>query len=402
MQTGNYYIRFDPSGDYLEEYYNNKPTLATADPVSVTLGGVTSNINATLAQGGKIAGQVTEAGTGAPLSGAYVYAYTSTTSSYWNYVAYAYTNASGVYTITGLTTGNYYLWFAPQVSDYFGEYYNDKPTLAAADPVSVTLGSVTGNINAALTLSGKITGQVTAAGTGAPLPNVYVYAYTSTTSYTWNYVAYDSTDSTGVYTITGLTTGNYYLRFDPPGSDYFEEYYNDKPSLATADPVSVTLGSVTSGINTALTLGGKLTGQITTLGSGTPLEDAFVRAYTNTTASNYVAYDYADASGVYTLTGLATGNYYLRFERTDYLTEYYNDKPTLAAADPVSVTQGSVTSGINAALTLGGKITGLVTASGAGTPLENALVYAYTRTTASTYSYTSRGHKLRFCKQLKT
>jgi hypothetical protein len=388
LLTGTYYLEFVPpyGSDYLVEYYNDKRSLATADPIPVTLGGVVSGKDAALETGGKIAGRVTAAGSGTPLASVYVYAYTSTTST--DDVAYDYTDASGVYTITGLMTGTYYLKFEPSYgSDYFGEYYNNKSTLAAADGISVVLGGVETGIDAALDLGGKIAGRVTAAGSSTPLASVYVYAYTSTTS--TDYVAYDSTDASGIYTITRLLTGTYYLKFVPPyGSDYLVEYYNDKRSLATADPIPVTLGSVVSGKDAALETGGKIAGRVTAAGSGTPLASVHVYAYTSTTSTDDVAYDSTDASGIYTITRLLPGTYYLQFYPpygSDYFGEYYNNKSTPAAADGISVVLGGVETGIDAALDLGGKIAGRVTAAGSGTPLASVYVYAYTSTTSTDY-----------------
>jgi hypothetical protein len=381
LVTGTYYLKFDPAfgSDYLAEYYNNKPSLATADGVPVMLGGVTSGIDAALETGGKITGQVTAAAGGAPLNDVSVYAYTSTTAV--NYVAYAYTNASGAYTLTKLTAGNFYLKFDPPFgSDYLEEYYNNKPTLASADAIPVTLGSVASGINAALETGGKITGQVTGAG-GTPIEDVYVEAYTSTTSF--SAVAYEYTTASGRYTLTNLGAGNYYLKFNPPyGSDYLEEYYNDKPSLGSADAIPVALGSVVGGIDANLSQGGKITGRVTGFG-GAPLESVFVLAYTSTTSTSYAAYDWTDASGIYTITNLTAGNYYLEFNPPglDYFVEYYNNKPSLASADAIPVAFGSVVSGIDAALDIGGKITGQVTGIG-GVPLQNIAVHAYTSTTS--------------------
>ena len=49
----------DDSGNYLTQYYSNKSDLDSADPVAVSAGLTTSNINVTLALAGHIAGTVT-------------------------------------------------------------------------------------------------------------------------------------------------------------------------------------------------------------------------------------------------------------------------------------------------------------------------------------------------------
>jgi 5-hydroxyisourate hydrolase-like protein (transthyretin family) len=259
VPAGNYRLRFNPafgaSVAYLSEYYNDKPTLATADAVPVTLGGVTSNINAVLNRGGQITGQVTAADGGAPLPYVSISVYDSNGVQ----AGSGSTNASGVYTTTGLATGSYRLYFS--TGDYIGKYYNDKASLATADPVNVTAPNLVSGINAVLARGGKISGRVTAADTGAPLSGVLVGAYDSNGTE----VQYDYTDSCGNYTITGLPTGNYRVRFhgfticaNVGGSyvlkTYVGEYYNDKPSLATADVLAVTAPGTVSNINAVLAL----------------------------------------------------------------------------------------------------------------------------------------------------
>lgn len=380
LPGGAYYLHFEAT-EYLAEYYNDKPALAAADPVSVALGEVRTGVSAALTKGAQIAGVVTAAGTGTPLASVSVYAYTSTAAS--SYVAYDFSDASGVYTITTLLPGAYYLRF--EKTEYLAEYYNDKTTLPAADPVIVAQSEVRTGVNAALTKGAQIAGVVTAAGSGTFLADAWVYAYTSTTAAPYSYVASDYTDVNGVYTLTSLSAGTYYLRFEK--IDYLSEYYDDRASLTAADPVSIAQSEVRIGVNAVLTKGAQIAGTVTAAGSGTPLQNVRVYAYASPAASLYadVADDYTDASGVYTLTTLPAGTYYLRFERAEYLTEYYNDKAALAAADPVPVTASELKTGVDAALTKGGQITGLVTAAGAGTPLAGVSVYAYASRTSSLY-----------------
>jgi 5-hydroxyisourate hydrolase-like protein (transthyretin family) len=393
LLTGSYYLKFDPpyGSDYLVEYYNDKGSLATADPIPVTLGGVVSGKDAALETGGKIAGRVTAAGSSTPLQDVYVYAYTSTTST--SSVAYEYTDASGIYTITGLLTGTYYLKFAPPYgTGYLTEYYNNKFTLAEANGVSVALGGVVIGVDAALDIGGKITGQVTAAVGATPVDNVYIWAYTSTTSTSWE--EYANTDASGVYTITDLLSGTYYLKFDPPyGTGYLTEYYNDKRSLATADAIPVAFNLVVSNTNAALDTGGIITGHVTAAAGGTPIQNVSVYVYTSTTSTSAMAYGDTDATGAYTITGLATGYYYLQFNppSSDYYEQYYDNKSTLASADAISVTLNSVIANRNAVLKSASKITGRVTAAGSGTPLKDVDVTVYSYRCACNCSYTWMG-----------
>ena len=122
LNTGSYRVRFQATGDYLGEYYNNKPNLDAADDVPVTAGQTTSGIDAALAAAGHITGTVT--GGGGALE-APVTAYRPTAPA-------AGTSerdvdrADGTYDLGGLNTGSYRVMFR-RAGDYVRQYYNDKP-----------------------------------------------------------------------------------------------------------------------------------------------------------------------------------------------------------------------------------------------------------------------------------
>ena len=382
LRAGSYYVKFDPpySSDYLEEYFNGKRSLATADPIAVTLGGVAGNINASLDIGGKITGRVTATTGGAPLQSVMVYAYTSTVAQTWEYVAYDMTDATGVYTVTGLMSGTYYVGFDEY--GYLDEYYNNRSALAQADAVPVALGGVSGGIDAALDVGGKITGRVTAQAGGAPIQSISVRAYTSTDSV--SSVASASTDASGVYTISNLAAGMVYLEFDPPyASDYLGEFYNDKPALGAANAIPVSLNSVVTNVNAALVSGAKITGRVTGSNGGLPLQDVYVYIYGYDECNQLSIASYAttNASGVYTATSLRSGSYRVLFDpygvSAAYFSEYYNNKTGLGTADWVTVTVGTVKTGVDAVLQLSGQITGRITAANNGAPLSSVYVVAY-------------------------
>ena len=71
--TGNFVVLFEACGgdDYVSEYYDNK-SFNNATLVPVTDGQETPDIDASLADGGRITGQVTDGGNQLPLSGACV------------------------------------------------------------------------------------------------------------------------------------------------------------------------------------------------------------------------------------------------------------------------------------------------------------------------------------------
>ena len=359
--------------------------VTTGTAVSVTAGAATGAIDFALIKEGSITGTVTSAGTTAPLAGASVYVYNSSGSQVGGSVT---TNASGVYTKGGLTTGTYYVRTQNSLG-YADELYNDKPcpggacTVTTGTAVSVTAGAATGAIDFALVVGGSITGTVTTAGTTTPLPGVTVYFYNSSGTYVSGGV---TTNASGVYTKGGLTTGTYYVRTSN-SLGYLDELHSDIPcpgggcTVTTGMGVAVTAGTATAGIDFALAMGGTLTGMVTDAATGLPLEKVGVEI-THYIANRAVSMTVAtNASGVYTVTGLATGTSFLRTSNTlGYIDELYNDIPCMGGACTVTtgtgatVTAGATTSGINFGLSPGATIAGTVTDAGSTAPLANTPV----------------------------
>jgi 5-hydroxyisourate hydrolase-like protein (transthyretin family) len=390
LPTGTYFVRTSNSQGYIDELYDNMPcpggncSITSGTSVSVTIGATTGGINFGLALGGRVSGTVTNAATGAPLSNIEVDIYTSSGSA----VTYGYTNASGVYTSgTGLPTGTYYVR-TYNSQGYINELYNDIPcapscTITSGTAVSVTIGATISGVNFGLAVGGGITGTVTDAGTGAPLSGVSVSVYNSSGSSMGSV----STNTSGVYTTSGLPAGTYYVRT----SNYLgflDELYNNLPcpggrcTVTSGTGVGVTAGATTGGINFGLATGGRISGTVTDATTGAPLQNVEVDIYNS--SGSYVTYGYTDASGVYASgTGLPTGTYYLRtYNSQGYLDELYNNilcasSCTITSGTGVSVTIGATTSGVNFGLAMGGNITGAVWDAATGAPLSGVTVNVY-------------------------
>jgi len=343
LGTGAYTVLFSSSGNYLSQYYNGKATASEATPVAVTNGAATSAINAALQPGGQITGKVTDAATKIGIVGVSVCAAGSAG------LRCATTGAGGEYTVVGLATGEYTVLFSSS-GNYLSQYYNGKATAAEANPVSVTAGATTSAINAAMHPGGQITGKVTDAFTGDPISGASVCAAGSAG------LRCAATNSTGKYTVKGLATGEYTVLFSSSGN-YLSQYYNGKATAAEATPVSITAGSTAKEIDAALQPGGKITGKVTDVSTSKAVVEATVCA----AGTAGVACDTTNSSGEYTITGLASGEYTVKFSATTYAPQYYDGAVGAAEATPVFVTAGSTSSGINAALALGGQIAGKVT-----------------------------------------
>ena len=354
---------------------------------------------------GSITGTVTDAASGAPLSGVGIYV----ADSSGNYAGWATSNVSGVYSQTGLPPGTYYVRTYNSLG-YIDELYDDhscEPSdcypYTAGTPVVVTAGTVTPNINFVLVLGGSITGTVTDAGTGQPLAGVDVAVMSAGSNMSY----FVMTNASGVYTATGLATSTYEV-WTSNSLGYLDEKYNDVPCNGSdcwsvkGNPVNVTIGAATGGINFGLVLGGTISGTVTDVTGALPV--ANVRVGVHNAAGIELRSGATDATGQYAVTGLPAGTHYVSTAASgNYLNEIYADIPCPSCsmtsgssitiptgATGVAVTLGATTPGIDFALSPGGSITGTVTDAATGLPLtyvgveiSNGAVSGWAQTDAS-------------------
>jgi hypothetical protein len=353
LTTGSYRVEFwgrNHGLNYLTQYYNNKTSFSQATAVPVTAPATVSNINAEMHPGGQIKGKVIDAVSKAGIEGVEVCAHGSTA-----FGGCVETDASGEYTLSGLATGTYEVEFWPASLNYFGQLYNGKSFSENGTPVSVTAGAVTSGIGAELTPGGQIKGKVTDALSHGALAGIEVCALEAATD---EYVNCTETDSSGEYALSRLSSGAYKVEFWAAGSlNYVTQYYNDKASLVAADPVSVTAGATTSGVDAAMRVGGRVSGSVTSVTTGVPLAGILVCAY-EISSGHYVRCVQSNGNGKYTIGGLAGGTYKVAFslefeegfEDDGYQLQFYNDKPTLGQADAVAVTPPGTVSSVDAHL----------------------------------------------------
>ena len=199
-----------------------------------------------LALGRMISGTITDVNGGAALSGITVRAYTSGGASTG---INGVTDSSGLYTISGLVDGSYFVRTSNSVG-YVDRLYpaidcpNGNCTLATGTAVAVTASATTPGINLALNRGATISGAVTAASTGAAIPSIGVQAYTATGTS----LGGATSDAAGAFSISGLPAGTYYLRTTGTQLGYLYQAYGGKNcdtpcSIQLATPLTVSLGS---------------------------------------------------------------------------------------------------------------------------------------------------------------
>ena len=382
LATGSYKIGLTPSfGDqtHARQYYDGKATLAAANAVAVTQGGAVGGIDAELVELGGIAGTVTAASGGAPLAGIEVCASSSGVES--SAPRCDLTDASGDYAIAGLQESSSYRVEFKGGPDHVTEYYDGKSSNFNGTPVAVVNAATTGSIDAALENAGKISGKVVDATSKAALQSIEVCAQTPNGSPVGPGGCAVTGDD-GKYTIKGLRSGSYSVRFSVPYfniPNYLTQYYDGRGREGEANAVAVAAGATTGSVDAEMHAGGTIAGKVVDAVGKDALQGVEVCATPVSVRRSPSGYpfgncDSTDAGGEYSIERLPTSSYRVRFfpgfSLHGYLSQYYDGVATKKLAEPVAVTAGSATDSIDAELRQGGRIEGTVVDTVTKAPLQ--------------------------------
>jgi hypothetical protein len=263
LEPGTYRASFardrDPSEEFYAQYWKYVPLESEATPIVVEEGSAITGVDAALKErkaynGEGLEGRVIDAATNGPIEGIEVCAYLAGRLDEELFGECTTTNAAGAYALLHLSASGYLVEFAAPAESglsYLTEYFDEASSAAGATPVIIEQDTISTQINAALLAGGLINGRVTAAGTGYPANGIVVCAV----GIEVEDEACAATNRNGEYTINDLSSGSYSIVFlAPPGSspDYLTQYYNGQSSAASAEPVHVTAGQTTSGIDAAM------------------------------------------------------------------------------------------------------------------------------------------------------
>jgi hypothetical protein len=365
LSPGSYTVQFQPgcpnNGNYLSANY---PTA-----VNVTYGQTKSGISIQMPTGATLSGTVTSAATGKPVSGICVSLNPGPTNSYEG--SGAITGSAGTYEFDQLPTGTYYVQFnggCGNTGSYSPQSY-DNASVEQPQQIAVTAGQATTGINAALQAGADIAGSVRSQA-GRGLSGICVFAaglqYQS-----------EAISKNGRYTVANLLPGQYQVLFTPGCGNNADLAAVSFGSQSNPPLVSAPAGT-TSGIDAVLPAAGNVRGQILTRsGRHVAACVAVIPSSVLTSGQPFVVAGGLQL-GSWGETNLLPGTYLVNFNPgclgpSQYASQWYKDKPSLAGAARVRVRAGHTLTGISSALVKGGTITGRVTAG--GKPVNGACVY---------------------------
>ena len=370
LLSGTYVVSAQKNG-YVTEIYKEVKRLDQATPVKVESPAITSQIDFTLDKTNAITGIITSDKDGAPIAGALVYARPAANSREidWNNRGGAKTDEKGIYTIE-VAAGNYLLW--AEAKGFAGEYYKDVTERNQATPVVVAENEHV-QVDMALTLLGGISGKVTDALTGKPIPEAKVRLFAERriiSRYNDTRTAAD-----GTYTFTGLAEGGYIVQADAGG--YLSEYWQEADSIKNAATVTVKNGNAVLDINFTLSHGTTIQGLVLTFDK-TPLADAVVTLLSENGWLKQVVKSSSD--GTWSVSGLRPGKYYAMAIAPGYSPQWYDQVTSKREATAIEVTETEIKQGIDFSLSKivrqGATISGLVKDDSTDLALENVMVIA--------------------------
>lgn len=347
VPAGTYKVYFEDcdASAYFPEWYSDKDSFETADEISVVPGVETTGIDGVLTRAGRLLGRVTDI-SGNPIPFANVNAEGPVSVG-------VNAGADGTYAIPFLTTGSYRVQFACSVC--VTEWYNDKRDPRLADTVRVVLGHDTIDIDAAMTLAGRITGVVSDAA-GRAAEGECVTARSGDDSW----IVFTVED--GSYEIW-MPPGSYRVSFGGCiwGTDYPPNWYPDTADPSAAVAIEVVAAKTTTGINGIVRARDGISGIVRdTVGnrlSGACVTVTFGDTSRTTTTNPY---------GRYVFAGLPEGRYTVIFDGCDagmFARTWYDASGDPSSAAHVGVANGSEAAAVDAVLPAGGAIEGTVRAA---------------------------------------
>jgi protocatechuate 3,4-dioxygenase beta subunit len=337
---------FGSEQKYATRYYPDAKTYDAAQAVVVGTNATVTGISLTLPLAGSITGRIVD-GAGDGVGSANVGLYNDAGS----YLASTTTTPQGRYKFRAIEPSKVVLQVTPPAgSGLAGRYLDDADTLADATRFDLT-GGVALTKNVTLGVGGKLTGTVRD-GRGVGVDRAIVSIYAADNSYSPQRSVRAAAD--GTYTFSGLTAGDYRLRFSPPPSrsELGIRFSGGATTITGASSYHVSRGATVSNIDATLSSGATVSG--TVKAAGQPLAGIVVSATPDSDDDYYGTQltTTTDDAGHYEFHAIADGATRLYFsdDSGDHVSQFYGQ--TAGVGDWVTVDAKASTPRANIDVTL--------------------------------------------------
>lgn len=329
VPAGQYYVSCtvlaSDSSVFFQEYYQNASTLADAKVITVTDGQMIDDINFQVPRHAANKHTITFQGSvqsslNTPIAGADIKVWASGQEDDEDrmLVGSTQSDSNGNYTVTLDSISLRAFIVAAHKDGYRIQFYDTANAFFQAQVLTAFNDTTFSNISFTLTAVDTTAHKYSISGTvsdsaGAGIKGAFITAFDSTDGH----VRVGISDSTGNYSIAGLSSGTYYVLFHAKG--YISQFYQNADKWENATPITLT-GSVT-GINAALksegqtTASGQIIGQIHS-NNGSAIAGALITI--SDSHGQVIGSAVTDASGSYTIQGVSQGSYTLTASITQY------------------------------------------------------------------------------------
>ena len=384
LPPGTYRVGFESfnNQNLVREYYGGSLSLENAVDVPVTAGETVSGIDAHMAAGARLAGQITRPDGYPAIDEVEIRVYRRKGSEWDTYTSWFISGTDGAFDVTGLPPGTYRVRFGGALlggDPLLREYYDNTNDLESASDLVLPAGGAIENIQAELAVGSRIKGRVTNPSGVSGLSGAFVSAFRFVDG-TYDYKNDSYTDVNGNYEIIGLEPGSYRVYAAALDESLADVWYSNTVLRSQSTPINVPPDTTVTNINLRVSAASYITGRVTGPDGVTPLIDIEVTAeHLDDGEWMFTSYAYTDANGEYTIGRLPPGPcrvWFFDYYGT-YLNEYYSNSTYDAGAKLVNVpTNGTVTN-INASLTDACTISGTVTSEESGLPIGSIYATAY-------------------------
>ena len=360
LDPGRYRVGFFPHcgsvSQYLPQWWPGRATEAKSGLIRLRFGRHRTHVDAKLVPGGKISGVVRFLNRhGRPLKGICVSASLAADQLGPSYDSA--TGAGGKYELIGLPAGRYLLSFYPGCNNNGNYLYQNDP-----HAIRVRLGHTVPGVDAYLQPGAVVTGTVTDAANGRPLPGICAYDANGD---------YGVSRRNGSYVMTQIMPGASTIGFAncQDSGSFAPQYYDNQVNQAAAAVLTLTAGHRTSGIDAKMQPGAMVSGSVT-LSSGQKLGGVCVDAIPTDNVvyygqfAVYSGFEVQSSGGKYVIKDLPAGQYQVAFRAcgfgADVAEHWFMQRPGHATGDRINVPAGGQVSRVSAILHRGGMISGWV------------------------------------------